>query len=203
MWIGSLNMNKKLEENFLENLKQVLKKSDKRFSINDVHELNLVLDHISNLIQDSYILYNNDSYNSSVCFSIIALEEISKAIIGNYQSYSGDKEGAICMLNKHKIKDKLATPPTIYVGKRLRDKIGESKILDLMNELQNSKMVHLRENSVYYSRANNTVKVPNISKEKARNLLLYVIEYFDDGLIGLTNFSYELEKKHNIIFDEL
>lgn len=199
---------KKIEETFIENIKKNLSNIDEQSLIHGAEELNKVLLHISNLIQDSYTLYNKDSYNTSVCLSILAMEEISKANIGIFQALSYTEESKSkknYLLKNHKNKDILSTSPTINIGKRLKNKIGIDKLLAIMNDLQNGNMIKLRENSIYYFRENDKLYVPKeiISKEKARNLLLYVIEQFDDTLIGFTNFSYELEQKHNTIFDKI
>lgn len=196
-----------LEASFEEKLKVIISSGDDQYSIKEVQELNKVLLHISNLIQDSYTLYNNDSYNTSVCLSVLAMEEISKAHIGIFQGIFNKKSDSTksYLLKNHKNKDILSTSPTMCIGERLKAKIGINKILDIMNDLQNGNMARLRENSIYYFRDNNKICVPKevISKEKARDLLLYVIEEFDDALVGFTDFSYKLEEKHNIMFDSL
>lgn len=192
----------------MRNFKNHILNTDNQYSINDIQELNRVLFHISNLIQDSYLLYNNGSYNTSVCLSILAMEEISKAHMGNIQDCFYTKQIIFkrnYFLKNYRKKECLSTSPRIYISERLKQKMDMEKILAIMNDLQNGNMVKLRENAVYYFREDNQINIPkeNISKEQAKNLLLYVIEEFDNTLIGLTDFSYEIAEKHNIIFDEL
>ena len=42
-----------------------------------------------------------------------------------------------------------------------------------------------------------------VSKETAREILLFAIEAFDDALVGWTNFSSTVQKKTDELFEEI
>ncbi|WP_373033159.1 AbiV family abortive infection protein [Sulfurovum sp.] len=54
--------------------------------VRSTKELNAVIQHIVQLLTDSYILYSNNSFPSSVFLSITALEEVSKGHWGIFMS---------------------------------------------------------------------------------------------------------------------
>jgi len=68
-----------------------------------------------------------------------------------------------------------------------------------------SDMTKLRESSLYFQRENGILVVPSekIDKKLARTLLLFSIEVFDDALVGTTNYSMEIDKETDAIFEKL
>ena len=52
--------------------------SESNFFIKTADDLNIGIDHLFRLINDSYILYQNKSFASSVFLSIAVIEEVAK-----------------------------------------------------------------------------------------------------------------------------
>ncbi len=173
--------------------------------VRSTKELNAVIQHIVQLLTDSYILYSNNSFPSSVFLSITALEEVSKGHWGIFMSGVQPKSKPRNIFRDHKTKHKLAATHTVPMGKRLKESIGEEELYKMMELAHSSDMVKLRESSLYFQRENETLVTPSakIDKKLARTLLLFSIEVFDDALVGTTSYSMEIDKETDAIFEKL
>ncbi len=173
--------------------------------VQSVHELDKAIKHIVQLLSDSYVLYSNNSFSSSVFLSITACEEVVKAHLGPFTDGKTSNGKPKNMFRDHKTKHMLAAMPTIPIGSRLEKAIGKTELERMMNMAQNSGFVQLRESSLYFQREKDILIVPSdkIDKNLARVLLLFALEVFDDALVGTTTFSMEIDKKIDTIFEEL
>ncbi|MCT7489406.1 AbiV family abortive infection protein [Aliarcobacter cryaerophilus] len=173
--------------------------------VRSVNELDKAIKHIVQLLSDSYVLYSNNGFSSSVFLSITACEEIAKAHIGIFTDGKTSNGKEKNMFRDHKTKHILAAMPTVPMGDRLEKAIGKTELERMMNMAKNSGFVQLRERSLYFQRENDILVVPSdkIDKNLARLLLLFAIEVFDDALVGTTKFSMEIYKKTDTIFEEL
>lgn len=173
--------------------------------VRNANELDKAIKHIVQLLSDSYVLYLNNSFSSSVFISITACEEIAKAHLGPFTDGKTSNGKPKNMFRDHKTKHILAAMPTVPMGDRLEKAIGKTELERMMNMAKNSGFVYLRESSLYFQRENDILVVPSdkINKNLARVLLLFAIEVFDDALVGSTKFSMEIDKKTDIIFEEL
>jgi AbiV family abortive infection protein len=175
--------------------------------VRNSQELNKAIEHIVQLLSDSYILYSNNSFPSSAFFSITACEEVAKANMGMFTNgkskTSNDKSKNI--FREHKTKHILAAMHTVPMGARLEKAIGKKDLMKMMKMAHNSGFVQIRENSLYFQREQDALVVPvdKIDKNLARTLLLFAIEVFDDALVGSTSYSMEIYKKTDEIFNEL
>jgi len=173
--------------------------------IQSAEELDKTVDHIVQLIQDSCTLYMKDSYPSSAFLSITACEEVAKAHIGSFtDGKHPDKKGRN-VFRDHKTKHQMAALPTVPMGQRLEAALGQDELQRVMNMAQNSGFVHTRENALYSQRENGSLVIPSekIDKKLARTLALFAIEVFDDAIVGLTNYSCEMDKITDALFEQV
>lgn len=173
--------------------------------VRSAHELDKAIKHIVQLLSDSYVLYLNNSYASSVFLSITACEEVAKAHLGSFTDGKISNGKQKNMFRDHKTKHMLAAMPTVPMGSRLEKAIGKTELERMMNMAKNSGFVQLRESSLYFQREKDILVVPSdkIDKNLARVLLLFSIEVFDDALVGMTTFSMDIDKQTDTIFKEL
>lgn len=173
--------------------------------VRSAHELDKAIKHIVQLLSDSYVLYLNNSFASSVFLSITACEEVAKAHLGSFTDGKISNGKQKNMFRDHKTKHMLAAMPTVPMGSRLEKAIGKTELERMMNMAKNSGFVQLRESSLYFQREKDILVVPSdkIDKNLARVLLLFSIEVFDDALVGMTTFSMDIDKQTDTIFKEL
>ena len=173
--------------------------------VRSAHELDKAIKHIVQLLSDSYVLYSNNSFSSSVFLSITACEEVVKAHLGPFTDGKTSNYKSKNIFRDHKTKHMLAAMPTVPMGSRLEKAIGKTELERMMNMAQNSGFVQLRESSLYFQREKDTLVVPSdkIDKNLARVILLFALEVFDDALVGTTTFSMEIDKKTDTMFEEL
>ncbi|KXO13311.1 OrfI protein [Moritella sp. JT01] len=180
-----------------------LVRSEERL-IRSVEEMDKAIGHAVTLIQDSSCLYLNGSYSSSVFLSITVLEEVAKAHVGAFTGGNHPVKNRN-VFKDHKTKHILAAFPTVAMGKRLQDAIGEKEIDRLINMAKNSGLVQAREFSLYFQRENGKLKVPadKVNRKFARSILLFAIEVFDDALGGVTNYSNEAAEVTDELFEQV
>ena len=181
-----------------------LRKSDENL-IQSVEELDKAINHIVSLIQDSSSLYINESYPSSTFLSISACEEVAKASVGHFSDGQTKIKGGRNVFRNHKAKIQIAAMPTIPMGQRLVDALGEDDLHEVMRIAQNGSLVKIRESALYFERENGHFSVPSekIHKKLARSLLLFTIEVFDDALVGLTNHSFDMDDITDAVFEKI
>ena len=156
-------------------------------------------------LSDAYILYENNSFSSSVFMSITACEEVAKAHLGSFSDGTTANGKPKNMFRNHKTKHILSAMPTVPMGSRLEKAIGEAELKKMMNMAHNSGFVQLRESALYFQREKGKLVVPSdkIDKKTARSILLFALEVFDDALVGITTYSMEIDKRTDTIFNKL
>jgi AbiV family abortive infection protein len=171
--------------------------------VDGVSSVNRALDHIERLLVDASVLFQAGSYSTSVFLAITALEETAKAHVGMFRA-AGRSEAPRFKdpLFHHGKKHRLAAAPTVAMGARLPAAIGEDRVRDLVADAQTGALVRLRESALYFSSDKGQVVAPVdlISRERARELILFAIEVFDDGMVGYTDHSYEIGNHLDHIF---
>lgn len=186
-----------------ESMKTVIDvlQGESNFTVRNEKEFNLVFDHIINLIKDAYILYENESFSSSVFFSIAIIEEVAKLHMGMFIRKS-NKYVKKDKLRDHKTKEKIGVNYTISLGKRLNEAIEKEEIEKIYKLAYSGELKLLREKSIYSER-NNEITIPQnvINKKFARSLLLFAIESFDDNLVGYTEYTIIKSKIVDEIFE--
>jgi len=172
------------------------------FYISSNEELNKCLDHVVQLISDSYVLYINNSYTSSSFLAISVLEEVGKIQMGIFIKGS-DSYVRKDKLRDHKSKQIVGASYTICMGERIKNAISNENLEKIFKFIYSGELKDLREKVIYCDRKNNSIVTPKdlITQEFARNLLLFAIESFDDNLVGWTNYSIELSKKTDLFFE--
>ena len=172
------------------------------FYISSNEELNKCLDHVVQLISDSYVLYINNSYTFSSFLAISVLEEVGKIQMGIFIKGS-DSYVRKDKLRDHKSKQIVGASHTICMGERIKNAISNENLEKIFQFIYSGELKDLREKVIYCDRKNNSIVTPKdlITQELARNLLLFAIESFDDNLVGWTNYSIELSKKTDLFFE--
>lgn len=165
-------------------------------------QYNKGLFHIYKLIEESSMLYKKESYSTSVFLSITVIEEVPKLHLRLFARRNIGKKDP---LRDHKTKHILGTNHTISMGTRLQEAIGNEAMALIFEEARNKKIASLRESALYFETDDDLVISPRevISREKAREMLLFAIESFDDNLVGFTNYSLEISRKTDKIFREI
>ena len=71
--------------------------------------------------------------------------------------------------------------------------------------IYSGKLKNLREKSIYCEFDGKYIVSPNdiIDKEFSRNMLLFAIESFDDNLVGYTDYTMEISKKTDMLFERI
>lgn len=167
-------------------------------------EFNLACDHIVQLIIDSSVLLTHGSHSTATFLAITALEETSKVHMGMYRRSAEPVLRRKDPLYRHDKKHLLALGPPIGMGSRLQEAIGEDRMNELMALAHAGKLVSLRESALYVEQTDGVLIVPReaISFSTARELLLLVIEAFDDALVGYTNHTFALCEQTDQIFSQ-
>ena len=181
---------------------KVILNGTSNFYISSKEELNKCLDHVVQLISDSYVLYINNSYTSSSFLAISVLEEVGKIQMGIFIKGS-DSYVRKDKLRDHKSKQIVGASYTICMGERIKNAISNENLEKIFQFIYSGELKDLREQVIYCDRNNNNIVTPKdlITQELARNLLLFAIESFDDNLVGWTNYSIELSKKTDLFFE--
>ena len=186
---------------YFDKIESILNGSS-NFYISSTEQLNKCLDHVVQLISDSYVLYINDSYTSSSFLAISVLEEVGKIQMGIFIKGS-DSYMRKDKLRDHKSKQIVGASHTICIGERIKNSISNENLEKIFKFIYSGELKDLREKAIYCDRKNNNIVTPKdlITQELARNLLLFAIESFDDNLVGWTNYSIELSKKTDLFFE--
>ncbi len=88
------------------------------------------------------------------------------------------------------------------MGSRLQKAIGEPRMQELIELARSGRFKPIREGALYIEKHDGRLQVPSrtVTRDLARELLLFAVEAFDDALVGYTNHSYELGKITDQIF---
>ena len=186
-------------------VKELLIDKNIQFYVLTIDDFNRECIHIVNLIRDSYLLFTNGSYSTSVFLSITAIEEIVKLHIGVYRREPIENETRRKKsdgLFSHRKKHILASIKTLKMGDRLNEIIGDAMIEKFINDSQNGELLLLREAALYCEVHEEQFKVPMdaIDKKLARIILLIAIEIWDDSLVGYSELSLELREQTDGMF---
>ncbi|MDD4950570.1 AbiV family abortive infection protein [Sulfuricurvum sp.] len=173
--------------------------------IRNAEELDKAIDHIIQLVQDACTLYFAGSYSSSAFLSITACEEVAKAHIGSFTNGKHPENKGRNVFQDHKTKHIMAALPTVPMGQRLEDALGKGELQRIMNMAQNAGFIQTRENALYFQREKGSLAIPSekIDKNLARSSTLFAIEVFDDTLVGMTNYSFEMVGVTDTLFEQI
>ncbi|EFD0690951.1 hypothetical protein P835_01372 [Citrobacter portucalensis] len=171
------------------------------------NDFNKACDHIQVLVEDAFSCYTRGSYGTSVFLSITAIEETAKAEIGLYRRNNKDikKKKRKDPLFDHLTKHRMAILPTVFMGRRLVDVIGEARCQALRKEVASGSLKELREKALYFYNSNGRLLSPKdvITRNKAKEIILLAIETIDDRLVGYTGHTGIIEMRLNQIFADV
>jgi AbiV family abortive infection protein len=167
-------------------------KSDQYVGLVDRDEYNMAIMHVYDLIKAANILFANRSYAPATFISITVYEEIAKIYSGHTRS-SGlgsthvrrSKDPLFNHAKKHKI---IIDPLFLQGSRRLKETIGEERLRDIISGYETGSLSALREESLYFSRCKDKLKVPSqvISMRLAAEHILIAIELFWEMFWGTT-----------------
>lgn len=102
-------------------------------------------------------------------------------------------------------KEKVAVLHTVAMGKRLIDSLGKERIEELYRLTYSGGLKRLREDALYWDIKNGRMELPRevVDKTFARDLPLFSLEVFDDRLIGYTDYSMEVSRTTDKLFQEI
>lgn len=188
------------DEQWLEEVRLAVSNGTK--AIEGGKELNAVIAHIISLLDSSCRLLKDGHFPTATFLAITALEETSKAHIGMYRNSAAAPKRSKDHLYSHKKKHYLAAAPTVSMGSRLGQAIGDERVQQLVDESRTGSFVQLRESCLYFSREKGVLQVPGdvVGFRLACEVLLFSIEAFDDALVGYTNESMVLSRKTDALF---
>jgi AbiV family abortive infection protein len=112
-------------------------------------EFNEALDHIVRLLIDASLLLESGSHATSCFLAITALEETAKIHIGMYRRSAEPVPRKKDALFRHDRKHHIAAAPTVVMGSRLQEAIGENRLHELLELARSGGLVNLREASLY------------------------------------------------------
>ena len=172
---------------------------------NTVNEFNKCCDHVHNLIEDSYLLYSNKSYATSVFISITAIEEICKIEISRFrermENVSNGRKGDY--LFSHSKKHDMGLNELIKMNSRLCDAIGNDALSEIFKKAKDGTIKDVRESAVYISSSKYGPVCSReiITQEISRNYLLVAIEVWYETFFGLTSHANEIDKRMDELFE--
>lgn len=170
-------------------------------------EVDLAIYHITRQLLDATLLFRNGRWPTATFLAITALEEVAKTHVAMFHKPRSESGGESRKgpPYSHRKKYVLAAAPTIPMGRRLGEAIGEQRVKDLMELASSGQLISLRESCLYMDKMDGKLKIPTevISKEVSKELLLFALEAFDDALVGLTNYSYDMGKITDKLFAEM
>lgn len=177
---------------------------ESNFYIKTVFQFNKGIDHIFQLISDAYILYSNNSYPSSAFLSIAIIEEVARLHMGVFINESNEYKKKD-KLRDHKTKEVIGVNYTVSMSERIKAVMDLNNLEEIYNMTYSGELKKLREKSIYCECKDNELVVPKeiVDKNFSRNILLFAIESFDDNLVGYTEYSIDVSKKTDIIFENL
>lgn len=216
----------------LEKIEEILETGSK-FRISNIDGFNRCVYHIYNLIKDSYNLYKNESYSTSLFLSITIIEEVGKTHMGLFVKDPEEIELAqqkMCEIEddikksnlmesktvtqskkkgdplyKHEMKHSAGLPFSVVMSDRIINSVGEEKLELMLEEAHKKGFMKRRNSALYCECIDENIVIPEdiISKDDARSFLLLAIESFDDNLVGYTNYSLDVSNFTDKIFNEI
>ena len=187
----------------IQEVEKVLKR-ESNFCIKTKAQFNRCVDHIFQLITDSFTLYTNNAYPSSVFLSIAVIEEVAKLHMVIFIKTSNEYKKKD-KLRDHKTKEIIGVNYTVCMGERIKKVMDAEKFEKIYKMAYSGELKNLREKSIYCEFKDKELIIPNdvVNKEFARNMLLFAIESFDDNLVGYTDYTMNVSKKTDIIFENV
>lgn len=181
--------------------KQIREKAgtNNKFVIKTTDELNKCVDHIYNLLNSGFILYDRGIYSSSNFFSIAAIEEIVKVYNALFSKdvdgYSGNGMGK-----------KIFGPDYyLWMDDRLTDAVEEADLKETFDSYNSGSLVNLKNNSVYCQRRSDVMSLPAdiVDQKCARNMLLFAIQAYEDNIAGYSLYAINISKKTDKLFEAI
>jgi len=178
-----------------------------RAVVDGAEAFNRMCRHVLSLLEDSVRLFESDSFSSAAFLAITALEETAKAVFGMHiQTDSPSATRKRGPLYNHGKKHLLgAGPLPLHLRSRIIQALGREDAQAVLEMARRGDLVRLREKAVYAEFGSNGIEIPsdNISKQLSRSLLVFVLDTFDDSIVGYTKLSYSLGKEAEALFQRV
>lgn len=166
-------------------------------------DFNKCVDHIIQLVKDSFKLFQMKSFSTSLFLSIAVIEEVGKIHVGLFTTRKNEVKKD--PLRDHKRKQIMGSNYTISMGERLVNAIGMKRLEEIYSMSYSGQLKDLREKAIYCDYEDGSLMIPHecIDKQFSKDILLFAIESFDDNLVGYTKYSIERSKITDEIFESL
>lgn len=171
--------------------------------LHSAEEFDAATAHALSLLRDSSALLASGSHATAAFLAITAIEETVKIHIGSYRQNPEQARRGRDPLFQHAEKHRLAAAPTVEMGERLPQAIGEERLQTILEEARTGALVRVREQSLYFDHDGRSQQIPAavVDPARARELLLFAIELFDDSLVGMTDRSMAFGQDADAMFE--
>ena len=150
--------------------------------------------HITQLLTDAVEIFVGGSYGTATFLALTAMEETSKLEMMLYQGKGGknEKPKGRDPMRDHAKKHLIAIRPTVFMSRKLVERIGRERCLAIKSEAEGGGLTALREASLYVDFELRPIVTPMsaVSSQRAYEMLLVAFEAADDILVGYTRQSY-------------
>lgn len=177
-----------------------------RALVHGTEAFNRTCRHVLSLLEDSVRLFESESFASAAFFAITALEETAKAVFGIHihtDSPSVTRKGPLYSHGKKHLLGAGRLP--LELRARIVHALGRKDAQAVLEMARRGDLVRLREKALYAEFSSKGIEVPSdvISKQLSRSLLVFVLDTFDDSVVGYTKLSYSLGKQAEALFQRV
>jgi AbiV family abortive infection protein len=164
--------------------------SENLIGFKDSYEFDIVLCHLRDMFRSSKLLLDNGFFSQSLFLTITVLEEIAKTEVCIFRGFGSteEKKRSKDPLFNHKSKHMISANPILLIGDRLKNSLGSERLDYLFKELESGNFLDIREKCLYFERNKETIVIPTetIDPILSMEMILIVIEMFDDKFVGIT-----------------
>ena len=175
------------------------------FEIRTADDINRYLDYLMSLIKGAETLFAAAHFNLAAFASITAIEEASRAHLTSFRKADVDRKKGRDPLRDHHLKQKAAVT-VVFMGERIHEILGgEEAAKDLHQKINDGYLNEVREKCLYCFAGNGDFVRPTdfVDIETARVILLVALETVDDTFCGMTNYSYQVSKEFDAMFEDI
>lgn len=175
------------------------------FEITTADDVNRYLDYLMSLMKASETLYSAGHYHLAAFTAITAIEETSRAHLSAFRKASAKRKKGRDPLRDHHHKQKAAVS-VVFMGRRMHEVFGgEEAANEFHQKINDGYLNEMREKSLYcFARAGGFVRPTDfVGIETARVILLVAIETADDTFCGITDYSFQVSKEFDEMFERL
>jgi AbiV family abortive infection protein len=143
--------------------------------------------HIKHLLKDTITLFEQESFNSALFLSIVAIEELGKAAVARIQTILGVPKSATIggkrtsrSLHSHRDKHYLAAAAGAVINSRMDRQLGIERVLSFIHDAETGALEESRQSALYFELRETGQHVPteSVSRQMALEHLVIALELF-------------------------